>query len=84
MAVSKWDVDCSEDFGLSIDGPWFSIMPPALWLFLPWVWVYFEIRSDGGFWVEVLNPKKIGGFGPRLMFQGGVVGKFRWTWRDER
>jgi hypothetical protein len=79
-----WGVSCCKDFGLSLDAPWLSIAPPVLWLFLPWVWVCIEIHNDGGCWIEVLNPRKIGGFGPRLMFHGGAIGRRRWQWTDER
>ena len=69
---------------LEIDLGWVVIAPPELWLFLPGVWIYFEFLSQGGFWVNVTDPSNIGGNGPRLMFQGGIVGNNSWQWRDER
>jgi len=57
---------------------------PALWLFTPWLWVCLELSPSGGFWMEIYNPKKIGFFGPVLMFQCGAIGRESWQWFDER
>ena len=78
-----WEFDIDPEFGLVIAAPWFCLSPPLLVLFLPWLWLELEIRCDGGFWVVLTNPRRVGSFGPRIVAQGGAVGRFRASWRWE-
>ena len=80
----EWHLSLDDDFGLSIGCPLFCLCAPTLWVYLPWVWVEIDIRQDGGFWIVLTDPKRIGGYGPRLIAQGGAVGRFKATWQDER
>ena len=80
----NWGLNCDREWGLSIDTPLFSLYPPGLMLFLPWLWLSVQLSTSGGAWIEVMNPRKIGTFGPSLMWQGGCRGREQWQWRDER